>query len=126
MWESRRDLPPRTHFLGHIVLGLVLAVVFGFIFGILVMWLWNALMPGLFGLKMIGYWQGVGLVVLARLLFGFPDHHPQLRKVHEHCEWLHGHDPTDYHAWWHTEGRHAFDAYRARKQQPAQEEGEGE
>ena len=41
---------------------LVFAVVLGFIFGAVVMLLWNRLMPGLFGLKLINYWQGVGLV----------------------------------------------------------------
>lgn len=36
------------------------------------MLLWNALMPDLFGLASIGYWQAAGLMVLARLLFGTP------------------------------------------------------
>lgn len=33
-------------------------------------WLWDALMPTLFGLHAIGYWQAMGLMILARLLFG--------------------------------------------------------
>jgi hypothetical protein len=32
--------------------------------------LWNHLMPGIFGLGAIGYWQALGLLVLGRLLFG--------------------------------------------------------
>jgi len=60
------------------------------------MWLWNALMPGLFGLKTIGYWQGVGLVILARVLFGFSGH---FNKMHEHCQ-AHKHPEwMDYNAW---------------------------
>lgn len=39
-------------------------------FGAIVMSLWNALMPGLFGLAVLNYWQALGLLVLARLLFG--------------------------------------------------------
>ncbi|MGA2571819.1 MAG: hypothetical protein ABSF23_14995 [Terracidiphilus sp.] len=35
-----------------------------------VMSLWNCLMPALFGLKIIGYWQAIGLMLLFRLLFG--------------------------------------------------------
>lgn len=38
--------------------------------GLLVMALWNALLPPLFGWKAIGYWQAWGLLILARLLFG--------------------------------------------------------
>jgi hypothetical protein len=36
-----------------------------------VMVLWNWLMPALFtGARTIGYWQALGLIVLARVLFG--------------------------------------------------------
>ncbi len=37
----------------------------------LVMLLWNALLPGLFAVPAVGYWQALGLLVLARLLLGF-------------------------------------------------------
>ncbi|MBV6647585.1 MAG: hypothetical protein KI790_19160 [Cyclobacteriaceae bacterium] len=40
------------------------AIIFGF------MLLWNALMPGIFGLPEISVLQGVGLLLLSRLLFG--------------------------------------------------------
>jgi hypothetical protein len=45
-------------------------VLFGWLFGEIVMHLWNWLMPALFGLKMITFWQGLGLLVLARILLG--------------------------------------------------------
>lgn len=35
-----------------------------------IMVLWNSLMPAIFGLTAISYWQALGLLVLARLLFG--------------------------------------------------------
>jgi hypothetical protein len=38
--------------------------------GFVVMGLWNWLMPGLFGLKLIGYWQALGLIILSKILFG--------------------------------------------------------
>jgi hypothetical protein len=38
--------------------------------GFVVMGLWNWLMPALFGLKVIGYWQAVGLLILSKILFG--------------------------------------------------------
>ena len=40
------------------------------VFGLAVMLLWNWLLPGLFGWTEIGFWQAVGLLVLARILFG--------------------------------------------------------
>ena len=38
--------------------------------GELVMHLWNWLLPPLFGLHMITFWQALGLVLLCRILFG--------------------------------------------------------
>lgn len=38
--------------------------------GFLVVGLWNWLMPSLFGLKLITYWQAVGLLILSKILFG--------------------------------------------------------
>ena len=40
------------------------------VFGFVVSNLWNALMPNLFGLRTITFWQAVGLILLGRLLFG--------------------------------------------------------
>jgi len=49
-----------------VLLGICLLALFGWV----VMSLWNWLMPVLFGLKTIGYWQAFGLIILCRLLFG--------------------------------------------------------
>jgi hypothetical protein len=40
------------------------------VFGFVVMLLWNWLTPHLFGWKVIGFWQAVGLVALSHVLFG--------------------------------------------------------
>jgi hypothetical protein len=51
--------------------GVVVAVVVGaLVVGVAVMLLWNWLMPAVFGLPAIGFWQAVGLLVLSKLLFG--------------------------------------------------------
>ena len=53
------------------VLKVVAIVLVAFtVFGFVVTHLWNYLMPGLFGLRTITFWQAVGLMVLGRLLFG--------------------------------------------------------
>ena len=38
--------------------------------GGVVMGLWNALLPDLFGWRAIGFWQAVGLLVLSKILLG--------------------------------------------------------
>ena len=45
-------------------------VVFTAIGGGLVMLLWNWLAPTLFGLRLVTFWQAIGLLALCRILFG--------------------------------------------------------
>ena len=57
--------------IGQVIIGLVLfAAFFIAVFGTAVHLLWNGLMPQLFGLPHLGFWQGVGLLTLSWLLFG--------------------------------------------------------
>jgi hypothetical protein len=51
-------------------LALVGMAVFIALGGGLVMWLWNWLLPALFGWKTLTFWQAVGLLALCRILFG--------------------------------------------------------
>ncbi|HXW57184.1 MAG TPA: hypothetical protein VEJ67_15655 [Candidatus Cybelea sp.] len=48
----------------------VLCVIALALFGLVVMELWNWLTPALFGWRRITYWQGVGVIILTRILFG--------------------------------------------------------
>lgn len=57
-------------FFGIVILGAAAAAGFAFIFGYFVMLLWNWLMPEIFGLVAINFWQAAGIVLLARLIFG--------------------------------------------------------
>jgi len=43
---------------------------FIWLFGEIVMHLWNWLLPMLFGWKTISFWQALGLMILCRILFG--------------------------------------------------------
>ena len=45
-------------------------VIFMWIGGSVVMLLWNWLAPTLFGLRLITFWQAIGLLALCRILFG--------------------------------------------------------
>lgn len=48
----------------------ILIIVFILLFGYAFMWLWNWLMPDIFGLTTLTYWQAIGLLVMAKLIFG--------------------------------------------------------
>ena len=45
-------------------------VLFGWLFGEIVMHLWNWLMPMLFGVRQVTFWQALGMLVLCRILVG--------------------------------------------------------
>jgi len=49
------------------IVGIALFITIG---GTVVMLLWNWLLPTLFGLKSITFWQAIGLLALCRILFG--------------------------------------------------------
>jgi hypothetical protein len=53
----------------HVLKFLFGAIVAVTIFSAIVMLLWNALIPTIFGLRVISFWQALGLLVLARLFF---------------------------------------------------------
>ena len=48
----------------------ILVVALFFVLGFVVMALWNWLMPPIFGLHTITYWQAYGLLILSKILFG--------------------------------------------------------
>ena len=50
--------------------GIVTVILVGLLAGLIVEWLWNWLVPEIFGLPRIGFWQAWGLLVLSGLLFG--------------------------------------------------------
>ena len=53
-----------------IVKMLVIALIAIPVFGFVVMSLWNWLMPAVFSVHPIGFWQALGLFFLSRILFG--------------------------------------------------------
>lgn len=119
----------RTHGAGRLVggifAGIFTAGLIALIIGALVMVLWNWLMPALFGLNTIMYWQGFGIALLARLLFGGAWHRvpgeDRRRKAkykykgqmsHRRNGWF----DDVYEQWWEAEGAKSFDAYIQREE----------
>ena len=114
------------------------AGLFALVFGYVVKWVWNMLMPALFGFNEITFWQAFGIVILAKLLFGgfsphrhdrgyrydrlphdwrfpwnrFRDHRQDLKSNYRNWKY--------YHGFWHDEGQAAFEAYVDRKKREEQ------
>ena len=66
-WWEDRNIPQKiATVFGFVILGVGLL----FLFGYIVMLLWNWLMPEIFGLKTLTYWQSWGILALSCILFG--------------------------------------------------------
>ena len=82
--------------IGVAIVGVCLAGLFALLFGWLVMLLWNWLMPALFGIKTITYWQAFGVTILAKILFsGF---HGNYGRNH-HAGHIHRKVDSRWHRW---------------------------
>ena len=109
---------------GMVVIGVFFATLFALVFGFLVKGLWNWLMPELFGLSTVTYWQAFGILILGKLIFGGPHpHHERPPKpVRDRLRRWHGvpragedtPDPERFDRFWQEEGRKAFDDYMSR------------
>jgi len=117
----------------------IAAFAFGLLFGWIIVWLWNWLMPVIFGLPTITFWQGVGIIILAKILFGgfSGDHSSKSEKKKHHGDWdwskewdsdrlKHKMDRWErwehYDAWWKAEGKAAFEQYADQADAPVADE----
>ena len=69
-WEDRTLAQKILMGIGFGILGLGFLALCGWV----VMLLWNWLMPDIFGLKTLTFWQASGLLVLTSILFKGPGH----------------------------------------------------
>ena len=126
--EHRVKSRVETFFKGFVkvIVMILAAIVFLLLLGYGFMWLWNWLMPEVFGLPMLSYWKAVGILFMAKLLFGnfTGEHHKRHSKksrrkskngMRSHCQ-------NDFSKWeyydefWNTEGKSAFEAFVERQQ----------
>lgn len=121
--SSERDCRPKTtggrilHYGGHAILALLVIGAVAVAFGYVVMLTWNAVIPAVFNLPVISFWQAVGLLVLIRILTHRHGHRGKHGRWHK--RW-HGRDEAPpeggaYAQWWWEEGDAAFKAYQSRK-----------
>lgn len=104
-----------------VVMGIIAIVAFAFLIGYGVMLLWNWLIPEIFGVTPITYWQAVGILVLVKVLFGgFAGNKPKRghrgprnhwrRKMRPNCR-------NDFQTWkyyekfWEEEGKDSYKKY---------------
>jgi hypothetical protein len=68
--EKNEDETMKHHRFFRTLKILLIVVIAGAVLGFVIMHLWNWLMPSLFGLNVITFWQALGLFVLGKLLLG--------------------------------------------------------
>ena len=91
-----------------LIAGIVIAVVF--LLGIVIQLLWNNLMPEIFGLTTISFWQGLGILVLFKILLGsdsllsIKNHKDKKDKNNDKKDI----DDEEFQKWWENEGELQF------------------
>ena len=105
----------------HAVLAVVVVAAVATIFGWVVMTAWNAVIPAVFNLPQLAFWQAVGLLVLGRVLVGrFHHGHGgcKSRRFGRHFHRPEADTPPEggaFAQWWWEEGETAFRSFQARK-----------
>lgn len=103
--------------IGMVAAGLAFAAIFALVFGLAVQYLWNWVMPDLFGLRAITYWQAFALLILAKLFFGSFGRHlggrgpgcgPRPWPGHGG---LSRYERKHFDRYWREQGRSAFEEY---------------
>jgi hypothetical protein len=130
-WHGMHPAARGLRIAGMVVLAVIGAGLFALAFGWLVMILWNWLMPLIFHLGVVTYWQAFGIVILAKLLFGGiggarggrgkggnPWGGNPWERMHG------GHRSRDdwrwYREFWEQEGRSAFERFAEKKRSESQ------
>jgi len=120
MFINAGDSPHRgakvLRIIGMAFMGVVFAAGFALVFGLLVMWLWNWLMPALFGLREITYWQAFGVLLLAKIFFGGFGSHKREPSDHWRDRKAVG-DRKQFRQFWKDEGEAKYQEYIRRKEE---------
>lgn len=96
-----------------IIMALIFVPLALFAFGEIILHLWNWLMPALFHLPMITFWQGLGLLVLSWLFFGglrgsgprSGYRHNWRRRMHEHWDQMSPEEREKFREWCNSHGQ---------------------
>ena len=88
----------------HILRFVLVAAFFVLLFGSIVMLLWNAILPNLFGFHTVTFWQSVGLLLLTRILVGGRPvpRREGFARLGARPAW------SEYEEWWRQSGKQSF------------------
>lgn len=128
-----KPLPRVLRFIGLVIGGVILAGAFALVFGYIVMLLWNWIMPVVFGITTITFWQAFGIILLAKIIFSSFGPHPHKKddkKEKYFRSWVHHGVPPwrtkdscgnnkwkYYHEFWEEKGKSAYDEYVKEKKE---------
>lgn len=102
---------------GMIIFGTIFITGLAVLFGFVIMWLWNWLMPMIFGLTTLTFWEAVGVFILFKILlggcggFGSKDKKSSKKSKCKHeskgefSKWKY------YDSFWKEEGNQAYETY---------------
>ncbi|WP_303317468.1 hypothetical protein Q4Q34_00670 [Flavivirga abyssicola] len=114
---------------GMIIFGIIAITGLAILLGFVIMWLWNWLMPEIFGLTPLTYWQAVGLFVFLKLLLGGCGGGGRSSKnTKQKCD---SNSKSDFSKWkhydefWEEEGDELYKQYLERKTNPTQQNESG-
>lgn len=100
--------------IGMVILGIIGVIGLAILFGYIIMWLWNWLMPEIFGLTTLTYWQAIGVFILFKILLGGCNFGDKSSSKKSDCKkssngefskWKH------YDSFWKEEGNQAYENY---------------
>lgn len=102
--------------IGMIIFGAIFISGLAILFGYIIMWLWNWLMPMIFGLPTLTFWQAAGVFILSKILLGgcnFGNDSSKKKSKSkndkackaEFSKWKY------YDDFWKEEGNKAYEAY---------------
>tara|TARA_R110001583_G_scaffold146036_1_gene298049 strand:+ start:1040 stop:1429 length:390 start_codon:yes stop_codon:yes gene_type:complete len=103
--------------IGIIIFGIIAAIGLAILFGFVIMWLWNWLMPEIFGLTTLTYWQAIGVFILFKILLGGCAFGGKSSSKKSDCKkeskvefskWKH------YDKFWKEQGNQAYEDYLER------------
>ncbi len=126
-WKHKIRTKSPAVIAGWILLGAIAIVGIAILFGYIIMSLWNWLMPDIFGLTTITYWQAVGLFILAKIIFGgFGGSNDSSKcdskssnnksKKKDFSKW------KQYDTFWKEEGEAAYQKYVDKQNNPSEED----
>ena len=98
------------------LMAMAAVIVFGSLFGLLVQFLWNATLVPLTGIAEISFWQSIGVLILAKLFFGFgstnsSSNSKRKKKQDKDSDLL---KQEEFQAFWEREGKAAYENFKSK------------